>query len=77
MQRSCAKNNIQERLDVYKSTMADDKIIPVRAWNAAAQIACPKIKVNLNVCVCVCTCPPVSRGSVSITRYQSLNLTPR
>jgi hypothetical protein len=27
--------------------------------------------------VCVCTCPPVSRGSVSITRYQSLNLTPR
>jgi len=26
---------------------------------------------------CVCACPPVSRGSVSITRYQSLNLTPR
>ena len=25
--------------------------------------------------VCVCTCPPVSRGSVSITWYQSLNLT--
>ncbi len=24
----------------------------------------------------MCTCPPVSRGSVSITRYQSLNLTP-
>ena len=23
----------------------------------------------------MCTCPPVSRGSVSITRYQSLNLT--
>ena len=48
MQRSRAKNNIQERLDVYKSTMADDKIIPVRAWDATAQIACPKIKVNLN-----------------------------
>jgi len=26
---------------------------------------------------CVCACPPVSRGNVSITRYQSLNLTPR
>jgi hypothetical protein len=26
--------------------------------------------------VCVCACPPVSRGSVSIARYQSLNLTP-
>ena len=26
--------------------------------------------------VCVCTCPPVSRGSVLITRYQSLNLSP-
>ena len=33
--------------------------------------------VKESVCVCVCTCPPVSRGSVSITRYQSLNLTPR
>ncbi len=48
MQRSCAKNNMQERLDVNKSTMmADETIILVRAWDAAAQIACPKIKVNL------------------------------
>jgi hypothetical protein len=26
--------------------------------------------------VCECTCPPVSRGSVLITRFQSLNLSP-
>jgi hypothetical protein len=33
--------------------------------------------VGEEVDVCVCTCPLVSRGSVSITRYQLLNLTPR
>ena len=32
---------------------------------------------EFNTYMCVCTCPPVSKGSVSITRYQSLNLTPR
>ena len=35
-------------------------------------------KVECVVCVCVYgTCPPVTRGSVSITLYQSLNLTPQ
>jgi hypothetical protein len=34
------------------------------------------ILVWVGICVCVCTCSPVSGGSVSITRYQSLNLTP-
>jgi hypothetical protein len=28
------------------------------------------------VCVCVCTCPPVLRGGVLITQYESPNLTP-
>ena len=40
---------MQEELDAYKGRiMVDDIIVPERAWDATAQIACPKIKVNLN-----------------------------
>jgi hypothetical protein len=40
---------MQDKLDAHEGKiMVDNIIMPVRAWDAAAQIACPKIKVNLN-----------------------------
>ncbi len=39
MQRSCAKTNMQERLDVYKGDMmVDNSIILVSALDATVQI---------------------------------------
>ncbi len=40
---------MQDKLDAHKGNiMVDNIIVPIRAWDAAAQIACPKIKVNFN-----------------------------
>ena len=49
MLRSREKTAMQDELNTYKAKMiSDNVIIPVRAWDAAAELSCPKICIRLN-----------------------------
>jgi hypothetical protein len=49
MPRSREKTVMQDELITYKAKMiSDNVIIPVRAWDAAAELSCPKIYIQLD-----------------------------
>jgi hypothetical protein len=49
MPRSREKTVMQDELITYKAKMiSDNVIIPVRAWDAAVELSCPKIYIQLN-----------------------------
>jgi hypothetical protein len=46
-QGSCGRSTRQDILDAYKSkVMHNDTIVPERAWNAVAELACPKVDIK-------------------------------